>query len=82
LEDPSDQVFLALRSAVNHTNLRVSLHTRVALALALIYLIIGQPEVGKAIGVIGLGSARVRDNPDELAYFVGCGSFPVALSES
>jgi hypothetical protein len=57
LEDPSDRVFLALRSAANHSNLPVSLHTRVALALALVYLMIGQPEVGTAIGVIGLSVA-------------------------
>jgi hypothetical protein len=39
------------------TVLRVSLHTRIALALALVYLMIGKPEVGIAVGVIGLAFA-------------------------
>jgi hypothetical protein len=57
LEDPSDRAFSALRSCAHDTVLRVSLHTRIALALALVYLMIGKPEVGTAVGVIGLAIA-------------------------
>jgi hypothetical protein len=54
LDDPSDRAFSALRSSANDTALRVSLHTRVALVLALVYLMISRPEIGNALGVIVL----------------------------
>jgi hypothetical protein len=54
LDDPSDRAFSAVRSSANDTALRVSLHTRVALVLALVYLMISKPELGNAVGVIGL----------------------------
>jgi hypothetical protein len=57
LEDPSDRAFSALRSCANDTVLRVSLHARIALALALVYLMIGKPDVGNALGVMGLAFA-------------------------
>jgi hypothetical protein len=57
LEDPSDRAFSALRSSASDTVLRVSLHTRIALALALVFLMIGKPDVGTAVGVIGFAFA-------------------------
>jgi uncharacterized membrane protein len=55
LADPSDRAFSALRSSAHDTALRVSLHARVALVLALVYLMISKPVVlGTAIAVIGL----------------------------
>jgi hypothetical protein len=57
LADPSDRAFSALRSSANDTVLRVSLHMRIALALALVYLMIGKPDVGNALGVMGLAFA-------------------------
>jgi hypothetical protein len=57
LEDPSDRAFSVLRSSAHDTVLRVSLHARIALALALVYLMIGKPDVGNAVGVIGLAFA-------------------------
>jgi hypothetical protein len=57
LEDPSDRAFSALQSSAHDTVLRVSLHTRIALALALVYLMIGKPGGGNAAGIIGLAFA-------------------------
>jgi hypothetical protein len=57
LEDPSDRAFSALQSAAQDTVLRASLHTRIALALALVYLMIGKPDLGNAVGIMGLAFA-------------------------
>jgi hypothetical protein len=54
LQDPGDQTFLALRSSANHRILRVSLNARIALALAVVYLMIGTPATVYAIGIIVL----------------------------
>jgi hypothetical protein len=54
IDDPSDRTFSALRSSAGDPALRVSLHTRVGLLLALVYLMIAKPELGNALGVIGL----------------------------
>jgi hypothetical protein len=57
LQDPSDPAFLALRSSANHLILRVSLNARIALALAIVYLMIAKPETGNAVGIIVLAVA-------------------------
>jgi hypothetical protein len=57
LDDASDRAFSTLRLSAHDTALRVSLHTRVALVLALVFLMIGKPELANAVGVIGLGLA-------------------------
>jgi hypothetical protein len=57
LDDPSDRAFAALQSSANDAVLRVSLHTRIALALGVVYLMIGKPDIGTAVGVIGLAVA-------------------------
>jgi hypothetical protein len=57
LRDPSDATFLALRSSANHLILRVSLNARIALALAIVFLMIAKPETGNAIGIIVLAVA-------------------------
>jgi hypothetical protein len=57
LQNPSDATFSALRLSANDTVLRASLHIRVALALAVVYLMIGKPDLGTAIGIIGLAVA-------------------------
>ena len=41
----------------NHLILRVSLHARIALALAIVYLMIAKPETGNAVGIIVLAVA-------------------------
>jgi hypothetical protein len=57
LENPSDRAFSALRSSADDMVLRASLHLRIALALALVYLMIGKLDVGTGAGVIGLAFA-------------------------
>ena len=57
LEDPSDRAFSALRSSADDMVLRVSLHMRIALVLALVYLMIGKPDVGIAAAIMVLACA-------------------------
>jgi hypothetical protein len=57
LNDPSDSAFSALQSAAHDVGLRVSLHLRISLALALVYLMIGKPDGGTAAGILGLAFA-------------------------
>jgi hypothetical protein len=57
LADPSDRAFSVLRSSARDRGLRVSLHSRIALVLALVYLMIGKPEITNAAGAVGLALA-------------------------
>jgi hypothetical protein len=54
LEDSSDRTLAALRSSASGLRVRASLRVRIAIGLALVYLMIGKPDVGQSLAVIGL----------------------------
>jgi uncharacterized membrane protein len=56
-EDPSDRALPALRAAASNALLRASLRVRVAFGLAVVYLMIGKPDTGESLLVIGLAAA-------------------------
>jgi hypothetical protein len=56
VEDPSDRALAALRSSASDSLLRVSLHSRIALGFAVVYLMIGKPEIRDSLVVVGIAA--------------------------
>ncbi len=71
-EDPSDRALPALRAAASDSLLRVSLRVRVVFGLAVVYLMIGKPDAGDSLLVMGLAAvlAIVTSVPKRLARSV------------
>jgi hypothetical protein len=69
VRDPSDRTFRAVQASASGWLARVSVRIRAALALAIVYLMIGKPDVGIALIVIGIAlvSALVASLPKRQA---------------